>query len=383
MLNPSEFEELARTRQQGCVSIYMPAHRRGPEVRKDPIRLGNLLREARQRATVAGIDTRTAERTLVPIQALLNDTLFWKHQADGLALFAVDGALRKFRLAHRVDELVMAGDRFCVRPLLPSVDTGQRFLVLALSQKQVRLFECSAQSVRELDLHDIPRSLADALGYDWEQKSLQFHTGAPSWAGRYDAVFHGQGRGSDESKDEIQKFLHKVDAGVSALLRPRQAPLVLATVGYVDSIYRQVSNYPKLMEQGIEGNPDAADGPDLQQKALPIVAPYLSREADEHLARLRRMTHTPLATTDLKTVLTAARDARVQTLFVTTDETLWGAVDANGGDAEVHHDRRAADDDLLDLAVASSLASGARVFGVGKEDLPHGALIAALLRYQA
>lgn len=383
MLSPSEFEKLAKTHRQGCMSIYMPTHRRGPEVRKAPIRLGNLLREARERAAGAGIDSKTTEQTLAPVHALLDETMFWKHQADGLAVLAAEGSLRMHRLPYRTSELVVAGDRYCVRPLLPAIDTGQRFFVLALSQNRVRLLECSRQSVRELDLHDIPHSLADALGYDWEQKSLQFHTGAPSWKGRHDAVFHGQGRGTDESKEEIQKFLQKVDAGVSALLRNHDAPLVLATVRYVESIYRQVNNHAKLMQDAIEGNPDESAPDVLRQRALQIVTPYLSREPNEQRARLASMVHTARATTDLETVLTAARDGRVETLFVAPDETLWGTFNAAAGTIEIHEDRRDSDEDLLDLAVASSLASGARVFAARKDELPDRSPVGSILRYGA
>ena len=40
---------LAETRDQGCVSIYMPTHRVGIDTQQDPIRLRNLLAEAEKR----------------------------------------------------------------------------------------------------------------------------------------------------------------------------------------------------------------------------------------------------------------------------------------------------------------------------------------------
>jgi hypothetical protein len=382
MLNQNEFREIADARREGSVSIYMPTHRRGPDVRQDPIRLGNLLREAHERADEFGLDSGASGRTLAPVRTLLDNAHFWRHQAEGLALFAADGSLRRNRLPYAVDELVVVGERFCVRPLLPSIDTGQRFFVLGLSQNRVRLFRCSPESVRQIDLPDVPQSLAGALGHDWEQKSLQFHTGAPSRAGGSDAMFHGQGRGRDESKEEIKRFLREVHAGVSALLRAEESPLVLAAVDYVGSIYRQISDHPALVEPSIEGNPDEADPEDLRRAGLEIVAPYLSEEVDEQLHRFECSEHTPLATTEPRAVLTSARDARVEVLFVATDAALWGTFDPATGDVEIHDDRRARDEDLLDLAVASSLASGARVFGLSKEDMPGDSLMASIVRYQ-
>lgn len=381
MLDQNEFQELAAVRHSGCLSLYLPTHRRGPEVRQDPIRLGNLLREAEARAAAADLDTKAVDRASAPLRELLDDTLFWQHQDEGLALFAHEDRLWRHRLPYPVAEHVVAGDRFCLRPLLPAVDPGQRFFVLALSQNRVRLLQCTRQRARELDLHDIPQSLADALGYDWEQKSLQFRSGGRRPGGRDDAMFHGHGRGSDEGKDELRRFLQAVDAGICRLPGVREAPLVVAAVGYVASIYQQVSDHPRLLPTVLEGNPDGADAEQLQQRALPLVDPQLSRETERQLARLAEVKHTPQATTELQRVLAAARNAQVEVLLVATDRTVWGTCDPERDQVTVHRQRQDGDEDLLDLALARSLATGAQVFGVGAADLAEDAMVAAILRF--
>ena len=384
MLNRNEFDELTQTRGAGCVSIFLPTHRRGRETRQDPIRLGNLVRESERRAAAAGLDERQIDAALAPVRELLDDEHFWRHQADGLALFARDGALVRHRLQHSVEELAFVGERFCVRPLLPSRDLGQRFFVLALSQNRVRLLECTRESARELDVHDIPESLADALGYDVEQQALQFHTGATRRGGRFDTVFHGQGSGDDDAKDEVEKYARAVDAGVTALLQNRapEAPLVLAAVGYVDSIYRGISEHPRIVEGAVEGNPDEADTAARHEHALPLVERALARDADRELERFEAIRHTNRATSGVANVLPAAQDAQVETMFVACDAARWGRYDEETREVEVHGERRDGDDELLDRAVAAGLASGAGVIGLrGSEWAPAGEPIAATLRF--
>ena len=59
-------------------------------------------------------------------------------------------------------------DRFNVKPLLRLPASAERFYILALSQNRVRLLEGANAKISEIDLdiEDIPRSLADAMKYD-------------------------------------------------------------------------------------------------------------------------------------------------------------------------------------------------------------------------
>ena len=85
------------TRADPSVSIDMPARRRHPETREDPIRFKNLLRLAEDRLRGTG-RVSDARGILEPGHALLGDSGFWQHQSDGLAVFAAPGEFRHYRL---------------------------------------------------------------------------------------------------------------------------------------------------------------------------------------------------------------------------------------------------------------------------------------------
>ena len=52
--NAEHLSFLLQTRERFCVSIFLPTHRAGPEIRQDPIRLKNLLKQAESRLIALG-----------------------------------------------------------------------------------------------------------------------------------------------------------------------------------------------------------------------------------------------------------------------------------------------------------------------------------------
>jgi hypothetical protein len=98
ILTRAELEQLMLKEQPLCVSIYLPTHRTGIETQQDPIRLKNLLREAEQLLSAQGVGTHAVQKMLEPASRLLQDSDFWQHQSDGLAIFLSCNGARHYRL---------------------------------------------------------------------------------------------------------------------------------------------------------------------------------------------------------------------------------------------------------------------------------------------
>jgi hypothetical protein len=311
-----DIRELISDSSPGRISAYLPTHEIGSATRQDQIRLSNLLDEA-ERSLADSLGRAAGRLVVAPGRRLLKDHDFWLRQSRGLALFlAPDHELQTYRLPISVRERVVVSDRFHVKPMLPLLSGDGRFYVLAVSQAQVRLFVATRDTIRELDLNDIPDSLRKAVGYDWEQKTLQFHTVGTRAGGAGGALaFHGQGAGSDDSKKEIQRYFRAVDSGVRDLIGNRQGPVVLAAVDYLRPIYRLVSKLPNLLPDGIGGNPDRRPAGELHDEAWALVAPLFEagrREAAEAYEELPP----GRASCDLEQILPAVYGGRVETLFV-------------------------------------------------------------------
>jgi len=384
-LNREKLNRLVDKSGASLISIYMPTHRMGRERQQDPIRFKNLLAEAEKRLLDRGIRRPEVVSQLECAHALRLDTDFWQHQSDGLAVFTSVDYLEYYRLPLQFAPLLVIADRLHLKPLLPLLSRNGHYYLLALSQKQVRLLEGSLFGVDELDLQEVPSSLREALRFDDPERQLQYHTGtnaAGAVTGR-PAVFHGQGVSKDDGKIDLLRFFQKVNNGIMEMLAEEQAPLVLAGVDYLLPIYKEANQYPYLVEEGIEGNPDELDAAQLHLQAWKIVEPIFTADQRQALRRYQEMSsaESQVASNKLDKIIPAAFYGRVETLFVALGSQIWGEFEAGKGKLKLYQEYKPGSQDLLDLASIQTLNNSGQVYALQPGDMPDGAIIAAVFRY--
>jgi len=352
-----------------------------PGTKQDPIRFKNLLREAEKRLNEIGIRSVEAKKLLKPAKALIKDGLFWQYQADGLAMFVSHRLFYYHRLPLKFDELLVVTDRFHIKPLLPLFSHEGQFYILALSQNEVRFFQCTRHSVEEVELENVPRCLSEALQYDDPEKQLQFHTRAPTAGGERAAMFHGHGAGKDDAKNNILRYFQQVDQGLRNILKEGSAPLVLAGVDYLFSIYREANSYSHLVEQGITGNPESLKAEELHGQAWGIVEPQFLKVQEEAIAKYKQLAGSVRASKDLKEIVPAACEGRIDILFVAVGVQQWGFFDPDKHVVHIHVEPEPGDEDLLDLAAVHTFLNGGTVYALKLEEMPDETPLAALFRY--
>ncbi|OGP88367.1 MAG: hypothetical protein A2156_05175 [Deltaproteobacteria bacterium RBG_16_48_10] len=381
LLSREELKTLIEKPEGGSVSIYMPTHRVFPETKQDPIRFKNLLREAEERLKQGGLRSPEAKKLLKPAKAQIRNGLFWQYQSDGLAVFISSQGLFHYRLPVKFDELLVVTDRFHIKPLLPLFSNDGRFFVLALSQNDVRFFHCTRYSANEVELKGVPRSLNEALKYDDPEKQLQFHTRTPSATGGRAAMFHGQGVGTDDAKNNILRYFQQVDGGLRNILREERAPLVFAGVDYLLPIYKEANSYPHLIELGIAGNPEELKTEELHEQAWRIVEPYFFRKQQEAMAQYKQLAGSERASNSLKAIALGAYDGRVDILFVAVGIQIWGFFDLETRTVHLHPNVEPGDEDLLDFAAVHTFLNGGTVYAVKPAGVPGEGSLAAVFRY--
>jgi hypothetical protein len=164
-------------------------------------------------------------------------------------------------------------------PISPRRKADRNFYVLALSQKNVRLFLCDMKNVNSVDLEgeDIPRNIDEAMKYTYEEKQAQAHTISSRVGQSPGSMAHGHGNGREDLKMRIEEFLHQVNEGLMKIIKNERVPLILAGVEYMMAIYNKVNTYPYTLEEGIHGNPDHMSGRELQEKAFTILRQEIFR----------------------------------------------------------------------------------------------------------
>jgi hypothetical protein len=324
------------------------------------------------------MDKDAAHDMLAPGFDLLENDRFWRHQSHGLALFFTPEAMHYYRLPLAFESLAVVGDRFHLKPLLPLFFSDRYFYILAFSQNQVRFFQSTRYRISEMALEGVPTSLEEALKYDDPEAQLQFHSGGGTGQA---PTYHGHGTSGTDDKTAIRRFLAQVSQGLSPYLNQESAPLVLASVEYLQPIYHEVNDYPHLMERGITGNPDAVQPDELREAAWAEVAELVEQSHQKALEQYHTLEGTGKASDRLSELLQAACRGQVDTLFTTINSHCWGQFDHQSGQLEQHPQPQPDDQDLLDLAAVQTFLQGGDVYLLDAEDMPTDAPVAAVYRY--
>ncbi len=377
-LTLDQLKELAQQTASPSVSIFLPTHRAGQDTQQDPIRFKNLLRDAEKQFLDSGMGPREVVALLKPAQTLLDDSNFWKHQSEGLAVFMTSDDFHSYNLPFRVDELLVVAQSYYVKPVLPLFTNNGHYYILAISQNEVRLFEGTRYGVGQMALPDgIPANMEEALRLDGPQKSLQMHSGGGG------GMFHGQGPGEEEQKVWIEQYLNLVDTSLKEILREQNAPLVLAGVDYLLPMYRKVSGYQNIMEEGITGNPDHLRPEELQEQAWRIVETYFQQETKKTVEQYQQLADTDKATDNVEEIVAAAFNGRVDKLILSVENQIWGAFNPKDGKVIRSPEGQSKKYNLalLDFTAMNTLQNGGTVCTLSQDEMPTDSPIAAVFRY--
>jgi len=388
ILEKSALKELVEKRHDITVSLFMPVQREPDKQQENRIRLKTLLKEAEQKLEAEDIcppdwSKADSEALLAPAETLMANGRFWSDHSTGLAIFLAPEFSRIYRLPLNLPELLIIGEQFHVKPLLPIFNREGRFYVLALSQNHVRLLYGTPNNVHRIELDGVPTSKEEALfEEDPETRGLQFHTstraGAPTEL--RGAVHHGHEL-SVEEKGAIKRYFREVEKGLQPILQDETAPLVLAGVKYLFPLYAEVNTYPHLFDDGIPGNPEEKSDQQLHEEAKTVLEPYFKQRRREEVAQFHNLVNTEQASNKIEEIVPAAQYGRVDTLFTTVGHQRWGTFNKQTGKVELHDTAQPGDQDLLSLAAALTFLNGGKVYAVDPEAVPEQADIAAIYRY--
>ena len=374
-----QLKELFQVDTAPAVSIYMETHRKGAEVAAQPLRLRAAIDEAR--GILSGDGTDGVDDVLAPLEALIGDQDFWRHQADGLALFASRDFGRLYRLPVQMPDMVVVGPTFHTRPLIEFLQAPERFWVLSVTQNEVRMWEGSISEMAPVNLAVVPSSLQEALGTEVVADRLNLR----SPRGRGSApVFHGHGAGKDDTKQELEKFFRAVDAGVRELLADEIGPIILAAVDYYHPIYRSVSKLENLTDEGIIGSVSGWDPGRIHAAAWPIAQKSVEGKLDVALHLWEKSYGRGKTESELATIAHLAVAGRIRLLLTEKGRTVWGRFDPISGDIEII--REGGNDpggnavDLLDELAEVAIQYGGRALVLPGAKIPTETGIAAVLR---
>ncbi|MEU8967751.1 chemotaxis protein [Streptomyces monashensis] len=360
-LSPATLAELRRPRPYPAVSVLTPTHRREPESGQDPVRLRNVLTEARKRLEADPAVTRERRNDVeAQLERALSEVDL-AHAEDGLVIFAAPGEHQVWSLARSVPERVVLSDTFLTRNLVAAQAAERPFWVLSVSADRVTLWSGGEDRV-----------VADGSGgFPLERPERNFDPERQEQIGDTPSAYR------DET---TRQFLRDADTAMAALLREQPRPLYVtgeqAALSLLDEAGSVAGNAVQIPHGGL-----AHAGPEAVWQALrPVLDAEARKDAGAVVSELTSARGHRTYAAGLDELWQSAREGRVRLLAVeenfraTVNDLGDHLVPAAPGDLEAR-------EDIVDEIVEQCLETGAAVRFV-----PDGALgdadgIAGVLRY--
>ncbi|WP_371552337.1 chemotaxis protein [Streptomyces sp. NBC_00554] len=361
-LSPATLTELRRPRPYPAVSVLTPTHRREPDNAQDPVRLRNVVAEAKKQLEADPSVTRERRMDLVEQLDRALAEVDLTHAEDGLAIFAAPGEHQVWSLARTVPERVVLSDTFLTRNLVAAQASERPFWVLSVSADQVTLWNGGADRVAEEHANGFPltRSLEDP---DAERQER---------VGDLPSTFRDE---------QTRHFLRDADTAVSAVLRRHPRPLYVtgetAALSLLDEIGTVTKEAAHIPHGGLaHGTPDA-----VWQAVHPLITAEAKKDVDAVARELETARGRKAFAAGVDEVWQSATEGRVQLLAV--EENYRVTVRDNGGDHLVPAESGDLDarEDIVDEIVEQCLETGAEVRFVPDGSLGDAKGIAGVLRY--
>jgi len=375
-------QELQTEKHKVCLSLYMPTHRSHPEFLQDPIRFRNLVKQLEE-SLLQKHTTAEAKAFLEPFEVLGNDTEFWNHTADGLAVLSTDGVFETITLHGPVEEMAMVADSFHTKPLRQYLQSVGHYHVLGLSLHDIRLFEGSRHSLVEIEaVLQVPKDIDEGPESEIPEKQT-----AASSSGGSESEGQDTRIGNSEKKHEIDKdaeryFRFIANAIYENYSRPTGWPLLLVALPEHHSLFQPINKNPYLLPEGIGTSPAGISSEKLKDLAWELMEPEYLSQLDKLVGRYEQAKANGKGSVDMKEVAIAATEGRVDTLIIEADRMIAARItNLITGHTQNKDLQNPKVDDLLDDMGELVAKMGGKVMVFQKKKMPCETGLAAIFRY--
>ncbi|GEJ98678.1 hypothetical protein TNCT1_09550 [Streptomyces sp. 1-11] len=360
-LSPATLAELRRPRPYPAVSVLTPTHRREPENGQDPVRLRNVVAEAKKRLESDPSVTRERRAEVVAQLDRALAEVDLAHAEDGLVIFAAPGEHQVWSLSRTVPERVVLSDTFLTRNLVSAQVAERPFWVMSVSADRVTLWSGGEDRVVK----------NRAGGFPLIRRQENFDAEREMRRGDLPSTFTDEG---------TRQFLREADAAMATMLRDEPRRLYITGEDAALSLLDEIGGVAKCAVHVPHGGLAHA-GPEAVWQALqPVLREEDWKGADLVVGELVAARGRRAFAAGVDELWQNAREGRVRLLAV---EENYRTVVRDDGDHLVPAEPGDLDarDDIVDEIVEQCLETGADVRFVPDGTLGDAGGIAGVLRY--
>lgn len=365
-LTSATLADLRKPRPFPAVSLLMPTHRTEPDNAQDPIRLRNMVTEAKRRLES---DPDVPRDARFDVSAQLDKALAevdLVHSLDGLVILASPGEHEVWSLPRAVPERVVFSDTYLTRNLVAARAQNRPYWVLSLAVDHATLWSGADDRLEETHIEGFPHKVEDL---DWDVEHVER-------VGNFPSTY---------TDERTHAFMREVDAKLVALLARHPRPYFLVGLPPVLAVLDEVRS-PNHAEAGRVAKGGLSQGPAhvLAAELAPARAEFRKRELSDLEGRMDAAVGRKALTSGLDEVWRAVMEGRVDTLVIedgyreTVQVTENHLVPVPDGTPSNGHPVVA---DIVDDIAEQALDRGAQVYFVPDGELGERKHIAATLRF--
>lgn len=358
MITRQDLNQLQSLIKIPALSILLPTHRTSPDNKQDPIRVKNLVDEAKERLTEE-FSSRELASLFDRLETLVSE-IDYPHTLDGLALYVSHDFSQRYDLPFSIPARVVIDKTFATRDLVYGLHRAQRYWVLLLSQASTRLLAGTGETLEEVQDANFPIQMT-----------------GPGATGPipFDAD-------SSYVDDRHRRFFQQVDSAFTHYAEGESLPLVVGGVVRQVSFFQEVSQYTSAIAGTLSGNFDKVSIADLVPQVWPIVQSVREAQKVEALQALDAAIGAQAVVSTIGEAWRLAKEGRGKLLLVEKNYHVPAVLTENGG-LELVEQPGGTEviDDAVDEVIEAVLAKGGEVAIVDDGALAVHQRIALTLRY--
>ncbi len=373
---PNEF---FTDKQAPLISIYQETSRHLTDNKRDALVFKNLVKEVESSLTKKYSD-KEIKPLMEMFDAIENESTFWSHAYDSIALFASLDDCIIYTLKSPTRTFTVVADSFHIKPLIQYFQIMQTYQILDLDAQSFQIFEGNPYHIEKLVLNDdIPTTKDQILGTELTD-SYQTHGTYGGASGK--ATFHGHGGKKAEEEIDLERFFRRIDKIVNEKIsKSSKLPLILLSPSEYHSLFQEVSDNLFLEEESISGSFETFDKEELEKHLEEFATITFNKLKEKLMDQYHELRASEKSSDQLFEIISAAIDGRIEVLFIETDKIISGKIDRVTKKIMTEPFSNPEYDDILDDLAQLALEKGGQVYVLDKEEMPTESGVAAIYRY--
>ncbi|MDO9629400.1 MAG: hypothetical protein Q7I99_05805 [Acholeplasmataceae bacterium] len=361
------------------ISIYQETSRHLPDNKRDALVFKNLIK-----AVESSLKEKYSKDEIQPLLEMFskieNESTFWSHTIDGIALFATLDECIIYHLKAPTHTLAVVADSFHIKPLIQYHQFMQNYQILDLDGQSFQILNGNPYQVERAELGEGIQTTKDAILGTELTDAYQTHGTYGGASGK--STFHGHGGKKDEIEIDLERFFRRVDSIVNEnISKVSKLPLILLAPIEHHSLFIGLSSNQYLEEKGIAGTFDTLEKDELVKQLTSYAKNTFNKKVEKSINQFHQFRSDEKSSDQLIDILSAVVDGRVETLLIEENKIIPGKIDPIHKKMIIKKLSDPEFDDILDDLAQFTLDRSGEVFILSKDKMPTESGIAAIFRY--